>query len=100
MDGHGGDDTLTGGAGADVFVYETGHLKIADFQGAEKFLGLTLWGADRLDLRSFALNSIDELEAYARQESDRLVLSFSSDQSVTLLGVKWSELEADQFMLI
>jgi Ca2+-binding RTX toxin-like protein len=99
MDGHGGDDTLAGGAGADVFVYETGHLKIADFQGAEKFLGLTLWGADRLDLRSFALNSIDELETYAQQESDRLVLSFSSDQSVTLLGVKWSELEADQFML-
>ena len=86
--GFGGNDTLTGGAGADTFNFHSGATVITDFSSGE----------DKIDLHSFTELEVNELIAASTGDS----IDFGNGMILTLenLGpIKDSGLSASDFIL-
>lgn len=88
--GMGGDDILTGGAGADRFVFATlfGHDTITDFDD----------GKDIIDLRNYA--GIDSLEDIADITGNRhkVTITLSDTDTATLSGIASRDITAEDFL--
>ncbi len=69
-----GNDIITGGGGADTFVFDEGHdnITIRDFTVSE----------DILDLRGFSFFSQDHLFSLARQDGEDVVLQLSGSDAI------------------
>ena len=89
LNGAGGDDILTGGEGADIFTFEGdfGTDIITDFQV----------GIDRLDFSDFGPDFGTQLTI--SQEGSDALLSFSSDATLRLEGVRGADLTDDDFIV-
>ena len=100
--GNGGNDTLIGGTGSDIFVFKIGvndgntpptnNDTITDFSHSE---------GDRIDLRSItSIHSLSDLLALGTQSGPDTVFTFSSADptSLTLKNVQMSNLTASDFI--
>lgn len=89
--GGGGNDTLTGGAGKDLFgVSALGKYTITDFQV----------GQDKLSFLAGGMNTMKDLAPYftgVTMSNDTPTLNFGPNLSITLAGVKASDLTLDIF---
>jgi len=88
-----GNDTLTGGAGADVFVFTTawGNDTITDFwAGAGR--------TDRIWFRDKAITSWVDLVSHAQDTAAGVLITVEDLGTITLKGVKMSQLHADDFI--
>jgi Ca2+-binding RTX toxin-like protein len=89
-----GDDTLTGGAGNDLFIFRTGDGQdtITDFEGGTE-------GGDIIDLRQMtAAASFSGVMAAAAQIGGDVFVDFGGGDSLTLLGVQLTDLDAGDFL--
>lgn len=88
IEGLGSNDSLTGGTGADTFVFETGHRNdtITDFTGD--------W--DTIDLSSIA--SITGFEGLTFSPSDDGVVINTGEGTILLEGVELGDIDADDFI--
>lgn len=84
-----GDDTLTGGAGADTFVF--------DFGGGNDTVTDFTAGQDVCSFDASAFADFDALIASAVQDGADTVITVDAGQSVTLDGVTLSALQASDF---
>ena len=80
LSGQMGNDIMTGGGGADTFVFTEGHDIVTDFD----FRIDTVI----IDGRHLAINGTiaGSLDGFATFEEDRVILKFSDENSLTLLG--------------
>lgn len=89
--GGAGNDTLVGGLGADVFVFDP-----ADGPGTDRVVGLEPW--DWIDLSAFGYGTTDEALGYFRQHggSVRFV-----DQDVTIVfeGIHLTQISHDMLLI-
>ncbi len=89
--GGGGNDTLTGGAGNDLFgVTALGKYTITDFQV----------GQDKLSFLAGGMNTMKDLAPYftgVTMSNDTPTLNFGPNLSITLAGVKATDLTLDIF---
>lgn len=96
LNGRGGDDTLIGGDGDDLFVFEagTGHDTLIGFSAGAG-------GPDKLDLRVFGFADFDAVIAASDDNGGTgpTVIDFGTGDSVTLVGVQMAQLHADDFLL-
>ena len=86
------DDTLTGGDGADTFVFgpDSGADTITDFTA----------GADKIDLSAFTnITSLGDLRGFQAGDDAVIFLGFNGGGSITLLGVQLGDLSASDFIL-
>jgi len=102
LDGGGGDDTinggagndsLTGGGGADVFAYNSpgfGNDRIADFDVSR----------DRLDLSALGITDFLTASLFLADSGNdtTFTLAYNGSQTATLVGVKFSQLSAANFI--
>ncbi|MEC8026036.1 MAG: hypothetical protein VX170_00105, partial [Pseudomonadota bacterium] len=91
-----GDDTMGGGQGTDIFVFETesGSDVISDFDtDAGEVLDLTRLGFDE-DFAAFKAGRIDE-----NADGDAVV-DLGGDNKTVLLGVGVDDLQASHFTLV
>ncbi|MEC9216404.1 MAG: hypothetical protein VX647_04260, partial [Pseudomonadota bacterium] len=96
LSGAGGDDTMGGGQGTDIFVFETesGSDVISDFDtDAGEVLDLTRLGFDE-DFAAFKAGRIDE-----NADGDAVV-DLGGDNKIVLLGVGVDDLQASHFTLV
>jgi hypothetical protein len=87
----GGNDTLTGGAGADVFGFSStakGKFTITDFNKATDTIGLKLDGVTNFAELQKAVTAV----SYG---DNSITYSLGPDISVTLVGIKPSDITAD-----
>ncbi len=89
IDGGGGDDTIYGGDGADVFVIRAG-------EGSDTIHGFTS-GFDVISLFGFGLTSFAQVEAAARQIDQDVVIDLGDSQVLTLAGIDLDQLTAADF---
>src|SRR5205814_5198715 len=84
-----GDDTLTGSAGDDTFVFAqpVGNDRVYDF-GA---------GYDRIDLIGFGISSFDHL-AIGSDSAGNAIITLGVSQTITLVGNSASALGATNFL--
>ena len=90
LEGGGGDDTITGNAGADTFAFAPGHGNdtITDFTDGE----------DTIDLSAFAgIASFSDLKPMQDGSDTVIDLSAHGGGTVTLQGVSPGYLDADDF---
>jgi Ca2+-binding RTX toxin-like protein len=91
--GEAGDDTITGGGGADRIRYALGdgHDRITDFSLA---LGdvLDLSGMDAIGVSSYAT-----LEPFLRQDSLDVLIGFDPGNSIRLLNIALTDVNANAF---
>jgi serralysin len=80
--GGAGDDLLTGGTGPDLFVAGLGHDIITDFKSSQ----------DQIQL--------SQDPESVRQVGDDVVITLAGNNTVTLLGVKLSSLQADDISIL
>jgi serralysin len=88
----GGDDVITGGKGADTFVFASdqsysNHNTVTDF---------VLEDGDRLDLSAFGIDTVSDAMSLAIGIDSGTIISLTEIASVTLLGVEVGNLAADQ----
>lgn len=90
LTGGGGDDMLVGGQGRDTFAFAlgSGADTIADFQA----------GFDVIDLRAFGFGDFATL-AGGFEDLDNETLVRYGDNSVLLLGIATTDLQATDFLL-
>ena len=83
---------LAGGAGADVFEFETG-------DGSDT---LTDWGrgADRMELEGFGYSNFRQVMRDATQEGDDLVFDFGRGTEVTVHDTTKADFSAGDFILV
>ena len=82
---------LTGGAGADVFEFETGDGRDV----------ITDWGrgADRMELDDFGYSSFRQVMRDATQVGDDLVFAFGRGTEVTVQDTTKADFSAGDFIL-
>ena len=86
-----GDDILSGGAGADVFVYDFGG-------GADLILDFETAGTDQDTLALVGFGSIAYADlVFTIDAASNAVLDFGSGQTVTFDGVALADLSEDHF---
>ncbi len=85
-----GADALTGGAGADVFVFGSGfgRDRIWDFNASE----------DKLDLTAFGIDSAAELMPYAANSGQRMLITISPGNVITIDGFSVAEIHDGMFV--
>lgn len=99
-----GDELFTGGAGADHFLFEDGNGddSIADFvagSGGDVFI--LLLGADDTDgINGTGVDTIAELLAKGTQQGDDTVFDLGQGHSVTLTGVRLTDLVNANFEVV
>lgn len=91
--GGGGNDTMTGELGADIFVFEaaSGHDAITDFWA----------GPGRTDRVRFSASQFTDFASVmnnASQNGGDVVISIDAENTIVLLGVQLSQLQADDFL--
>ncbi len=95
LNGRGGNDTLTGGSGDDFFIFgaNNGHDTITDFTAGTG-------SEDTVNLTALNLGGLNDLLAIADDNGGTTdtTISFSSNDSVTLIGVQVSDLHQDDFI--
>ncbi|KZL17267.1 VCBS domain-containing protein [Pseudovibrio sp. WM33] len=92
----GGDDTLTGGEGNDIFVFaggQTGHNVIKDFAAGEG-------ASDIIEFEASIFTDFDAVLAAAQQFSANTAIIIDDDTSITLEGVTLSDLHQDDFSFV
>ena len=86
-----GNDRMFGGGGDDLFSGDD-DFTITDFRAGAG-------SVDRIDLRALAgVDDFGDVLAAARPVSGGVVLDFGDDE-ITLLGVRASQLHADDFLI-
>jgi VCBS repeat-containing protein len=89
--GLGGNDVLTGGAGNDTFLISAGSGRdtVTDFQSTDvvKLIGLGWSG-------------FNDVTAHAVQDGANVVIDLEAGNTLTLVGVNLSALQADDFMVL
>jgi Ca2+-binding RTX toxin-like protein len=104
LDGRGGDDTLVGGAGDDTLTGGAGD-DLFDFGDGDGKDTITDFGAgtdsgDVIDLRRLtAVSNFNDVMSAAAQVGDDAVLDFGGGDSIALVGVDATKLEAQDFLL-
>ncbi len=96
-----GDDTLTGGAGSDVFVFHDSGIDISDF--GKNVITDFQSGHGSDDVIFFdaeILADFDAVIAAASDDGSDTVIMLDDDSSVTLNGVLVSDLHSDDFQFI
>ncbi|WP_291852221.1 VCBS domain-containing protein [Bradyrhizobium sp.] len=96
----GDDDTLTGGASADQFVFTPEY----DSSSADEITDFKLLGADRIDLRAYSEfvhngNIDDWLPAHASQVELDVVITLDNQDSITLRNFAVANLQASDFIV-
>lgn len=92
IDGREGNDTLSGGAGADSFVLRYGH-------GSDTILDFKPGEGDVLRVESFGFTSAAQVLAQAVQDGTDVVVWLHGSERVTLKNVNLSELKAANIAL-
>ena len=96
LDGMGGNDRMRGDAGADVFVFRTGHDRdtITDFDARGS-------NHDLLDLRDLrAVASFRDLvENHTRQSGDDVIINTGNGDVIRLLNVAIGNLDAADVLI-
>ena len=89
--GGAGNDSLYGGAGNDVFEFAVGSGPdtIFDFDTTE----------DRLDLRSYGVDTAAELAPYAVNVGANLVVDFGAGDVITIKGLQWAQVTDGLFVV-
>ena len=87
-----GNDQMSGGAGFDTFVYVGGADRIRDFNAAS--------ANERVDLSaiSFITNWWDLSNNHMRSEAGNVIINAFNGNTLTLLGVNRSDLDASDFI--
>jgi Ca2+-binding RTX toxin-like protein len=109
LSGGTGNDVLAGGLGADVLIGGAGNDLMAGGGGDDLFSGdddFTIvdfragaGSMDRIDLRTVAgLDDFGDVLASARAVTGGVMLDFGDDE-ITLLGVRATQLHADDFLI-
>jgi hypothetical protein len=99
--GFGGNDVLTGLAGADTFVFHGGDGIITDFdQGGGAFNQAE---GDLIDVSGLnggnGFSNFAELEALFSQSAGDTIVTFEGGNSLTLVGVNFGNLSGTDFIL-
>ena len=91
VNGAGGDDSLIGGDGDDLFIFEngTGNDMIQDF-----IPGTVTPNVDEIDISDFGFVDLNAVLAAATDQGDDVLIQLDVDDSVTLLGVNKADLAA------
>ena len=94
LSGFAGDDMQIGGDGDDLFVFGVGDGRdtVADFQpGAGT--------ADRLDLRAFGIDTVNEFLQVGANQGPDVVIDLGGGDQITLRGVQIAQFHNDDFLL-
>ena len=92
LDGGAGDDSLTGGRGPDLFVFHAGF-------GEDTITDLG--NGDRIQFDDELFGSPqDVLDASQQVGANTVITVVGTDDTVTLLGVQKSSLQADDFLIV
>lgn len=91
LDGRGGNDTLVGGVGADVF-------KVGAGNGSDTILNFQS-GFDAISLSGYGITSFAGIQAIARQVNQDVSLSFGNGETLTIKDVALGGLTAYDFAL-
>ena len=87
----GGNDNLTGGAGADTFVYATGG-------GADFITDFNHGQGDRIDVTGVAgIFTLADIQSHATQQGANTFIDFGGGNTITLQNVTLSNLVASDF---
>ena len=92
--GGAGDDLLSGGPGADVFLFNAGHDTITDFSPGDDSLGFdpALWAGQTWD--------INDILATANPTAGGLTFTFDASTTLTLENIaNTSQIENDIFIV-
>jgi Ca2+-binding RTX toxin-like protein len=94
-------DTLTGGAGSDTFVFNPGFGKetitdFVDFTAAQS----THAAPDIIDLHQLAFSNFAQVQADAAQVGKNVVITVDAQDTITLVGVKLGDLTAHDFQFV
>ncbi|MGI9499583.1 MAG: spondin domain-containing protein, partial [Geminicoccaceae bacterium] len=93
LDGGIGNDVLKGGEGADTFIFnkDAGLDQITDYKS----------GQDQIDLSAFDFAEANAVLSRAEQQGDDVVidLDVDTDDQITLVGVKLSDLQEQDFII-
>jgi hypothetical protein len=100
LPGLGGDDNIDGGKGEDILVGGTGNDILTGGQGPDLFVA----GFGR-DIVTDFKSSQDQIQLFqapqsVEQDGDDVVITLDVDNSVMLLGVKLSSLQADDILIL
>ena len=93
ISGGDGDDVLSGGTGDDLFVFVNG-------DGADTLGDFTAGSGtdDKLDISAFNIADLSAVQAVTTTTGTNSVIQLDADDSITLLGVRSSELHNDDFL--
>ena len=93
--GGAGDDLLFGGSGDDLFVFGQGDGgdTIADFTAGSGT-------DDTLDISAFNFADLSAVQAATTTTGTDSVIQLDADDSITLLGVRSSDLDSDDFLFL
>ena len=96
LNGNEGDDILVGGLGDDLFDFQIGggHDTVTDFVTGQA-------SGDVIDVTEFAFADFNALLAVSDDQNGTadVVISFNANDKVTLLGVRYNDLEQSDFLL-
>ncbi len=94
IDGGAGNDRLSGAQGRDVFVFESGYGRdfVSDFVN----------GQDKVDLTDYGFESYSEFrdEAHLSGSGNSVVINFEGGEQLTLKGIKLSQIDSSDFILV
>lgn len=110
MEGGAGTDLLIGGSGNDTQDGGAGNDRLTGDSGADRFVFTGAFGRDVVtdfdrhgDVIQFDRNALADFQAVisqARQVGDDVVITVDTDQTVTLLDVRLSQLNSGDFLFV
>ena len=93
LDGGAGDDDLTGGKGPDLFVFHAG------FAGFGDDVITDFKNNDHIQFDDELFESPEAVLMASQQDGEDIVITAGTN-TVTLLGVQLSDLQADDFLIV
>jgi serralysin len=109
LDGNAGDDRMTGGNGADIMNGGAGNDRMAGGDGPDQFVFNAGFGhdtiadlsnGDRIQFDSEVFATPQAVLDASEQAGDDTVITVDANNTVTLLGVQASSLQADDFLIL